>query len=96
MRCPACARDNRTGVRFCEECGAALELVCAACGARLPGNPRVLRPVRRPADRDRRPLRRAPGVHATAPGRANPQGPRGPQRRCRSPQREASSLRSDS
>ncbi|HSF04343.1 MAG TPA: zinc ribbon domain-containing protein, partial [Methylomirabilota bacterium] len=27
-------------MKFCEECGASLELVCPACGARLPGNPK--------------------------------------------------------
>jgi class 3 adenylate cyclase/tetratricopeptide (TPR) repeat protein len=36
MRCPACQTDNRAGVRFCEQCGAGLELACPACGARLP------------------------------------------------------------
>ncbi len=36
MTCPACGGSNRPGVKFCEECGARLELVCPSCGARLP------------------------------------------------------------
>jgi class 3 adenylate cyclase/tetratricopeptide (TPR) repeat protein len=33
MKCPRCHTDNRAGVRFCEECGAGLERVCARCGS---------------------------------------------------------------
>ena len=40
MRCPACQTDNRAGVKFCEECGAPLDLTCAACGARVPATSR--------------------------------------------------------
>ena len=36
MRCPQCRFENREGIRFCEECGAKLELICAACGAAVP------------------------------------------------------------
>src|SRR5438445_11234809 len=36
MRCPACRTENRPGVRFCEECGATLDVVCPACGAGVP------------------------------------------------------------
>ncbi len=36
MRCPKCQSDNRDGVRFCEECGAKLEMVCHACKAEIP------------------------------------------------------------
>src|SRR5436853_1222797 len=36
MRCPACRTENRPGVRFCEECGATLDVVCPACGANVP------------------------------------------------------------
>ncbi len=32
MHCRNCELDNRDGVRFCERCGAGLEVVCAACG----------------------------------------------------------------
>ena len=35
MRCPACQAETRPGVKFCEQCGARLETVCATCGARL-------------------------------------------------------------
>jgi len=36
MRCSACDSENRSGARFCNECGAALAARCAACGQ---GNP---------------------------------------------------------
>ena len=36
MRCPKCESDNREGVKFCEECGAKLELECPACKAKIP------------------------------------------------------------
>ena len=36
MRCGECGLENRSGVRFCEECGARLEPTCAACGAIAP------------------------------------------------------------
>lgn len=36
MRCQACRRENRPGVRFCEECGARLARSCVACGAPAP------------------------------------------------------------
>ena len=36
MHCPRCQHENPAGVRFCGECGAPLESVCAACGAANP------------------------------------------------------------
>jgi class 3 adenylate cyclase/tetratricopeptide (TPR) repeat protein len=36
MKCPECQSDNREGVKFCEECGAKLELECSACKAKIP------------------------------------------------------------
>ena len=36
MHCPRCQHENPAGVRFCGECGARLESVCAACGAANP------------------------------------------------------------
>jgi len=36
MKCPKCESDNREGVKFCEECGAKLELQCPACKAKIP------------------------------------------------------------
>jgi predicted ATPase/class 3 adenylate cyclase len=33
MRCPACGQENRSGRRFCGECGKKLVLRCAACRA---------------------------------------------------------------
>ncbi len=35
MNCPKCQFDNREGVKFCEECGAELEVLCPGCGAKL-------------------------------------------------------------
>ena len=32
MRCPRCQSQNPEGARFCEECGARLELACPNCG----------------------------------------------------------------
>jgi hypothetical protein len=36
MQCPTCRVENREGVKFCEECGAKMELVCPGCGAKIP------------------------------------------------------------
>ncbi len=36
MKCPDCQFDNREGVKFCEECGAELELKCPNCKAKIP------------------------------------------------------------
>ncbi len=36
MKCPKCQLENREGVKFCEECGAKMELVCPGCGAQVP------------------------------------------------------------
>jgi predicted amidophosphoribosyltransferase len=33
MKCPKCQFDNREGIKFCEECGAKMELKCPKCGA---------------------------------------------------------------
>jgi class 3 adenylate cyclase/tetratricopeptide (TPR) repeat protein len=35
MKCAKCGHDNRTGAKFCEECGAHLSVVCINCGAQL-------------------------------------------------------------
>ena len=35
MKCAKCEYDNRTGARFCEQCGAHLASVCTYCGAEL-------------------------------------------------------------
>ncbi len=37
MKCPLCQFENRSGVSFCEECGARLELTCPKCGGKIPG-----------------------------------------------------------
>ena len=36
MKCPECQFDNREGIKFCEECGAKIELKCLKCGAGIP------------------------------------------------------------
>jgi predicted amidophosphoribosyltransferase len=36
MKCPKCQFENREGIKFCEECGAKLELKCPACQAGIP------------------------------------------------------------
>ncbi|HEY98373.1 MAG TPA: zinc-ribbon domain-containing protein, partial [Dehalococcoidia bacterium] len=36
MKCPNCQDENREGVKFCEHCGAVIELVCPSCGAHVP------------------------------------------------------------
>jgi predicted amidophosphoribosyltransferase len=36
MKCPKCLFDNREEVKFCEKCGADIELVCPSCGAKIP------------------------------------------------------------
>lgn len=36
MKCPECRFENREGVKFCEECGANLELKCPNCTAKIP------------------------------------------------------------
>ena len=36
VRCPQCEFDNRSEVRFCEQCGVKLEQTCPACGASVP------------------------------------------------------------
>ena len=35
MPCPSCGAPTRRGAKFCEECGARLDLTCPACGARV-------------------------------------------------------------
>jgi class 3 adenylate cyclase/tetratricopeptide (TPR) repeat protein len=36
MKCSKCGSDNRERVKFCEECGAKLELECPTCKAKIP------------------------------------------------------------
>ena len=36
MKCPKCQSENREGVRFCEDCGARMEIKCPSCGASIP------------------------------------------------------------
>ena len=32
MKCPSCQAENDAGARFCEDCGARLEVACPSCG----------------------------------------------------------------
>ncbi len=36
MKCPKCHSENREGVKFCEECGAKMEIQCPSCGELIP------------------------------------------------------------
>ena len=36
MKCQKCQFENREGIKFCEECGAKMELKCPKCGAEVP------------------------------------------------------------
>jgi predicted ATPase/class 3 adenylate cyclase len=36
MKCPKCQSNNRDGVKFCEDCGAKIELECPACKSKIP------------------------------------------------------------
>jgi tetratricopeptide (TPR) repeat protein len=36
VKCPKCQFENRNGVKFCEQCGAKMELECPNCGAKIP------------------------------------------------------------
>ncbi len=36
MKCSACQSDNRDGVKFCEECGTEIAIVCPRCDSRIP------------------------------------------------------------
>ena len=36
MKCPKCQSENRENVKFCEDCGARMEVKCPACGALIP------------------------------------------------------------
>ncbi|OHE17926.1 MAG: hypothetical protein A2X96_11380 [Syntrophobacterales bacterium GWC2_56_13] len=36
MNCPKCQIENRDGIKFCEQCGAKLELECPNCKAKIP------------------------------------------------------------
>jgi class 3 adenylate cyclase/tetratricopeptide (TPR) repeat protein len=36
VKCQHCKSDNREGVRYCEECGKKLELICPACKNQIP------------------------------------------------------------
>ena len=36
MKCPKYGSDNREAIKFCEECGARLELECPDCKTKIP------------------------------------------------------------
>ncbi|NCF82204.1 MAG: AAA family ATPase [Proteobacteria bacterium] len=38
MECPHCQFDNRERLRYCEACGATLDLSCPSCGASIPSD----------------------------------------------------------
>ena len=50
MKCSQCGHDNRTGAKFCEECGAHLALVCTHCGTQLSPTAKFCSECGHPAD----------------------------------------------
>jgi predicted amidophosphoribosyltransferase len=36
MKCSKCQSKIREGTKFCENCGARLEIICQACSAHIP------------------------------------------------------------
>ena len=38
MRCLTCQFENRAGVKFCEKCGAKMEMECPHCKAKIPSD----------------------------------------------------------
>jgi len=36
MKCPKCQSENRKSVKFCEDCGASMEVQCPSCNALIP------------------------------------------------------------
>lgn len=42
MNCPRCQAQNDEGARFCEDCGARLEVTCTSCGEPVQGRKEVL------------------------------------------------------
>ena len=36
MKCRKCQAENRDGIKFCEECGAPMEMECPNCNATIP------------------------------------------------------------
>ena len=36
MQCPKCQTENRDAIKFCEQCGAKMELECPNCKAKIP------------------------------------------------------------
>ena len=63
MKCPKCRFYNREGVRFCEECGTKLELVCPNCGANIP----LVRRFCGECGQDLRELKEAPAIDYSQP-----------------------------
>jgi len=56
MQCPRCQAENRSGLNFCEDCGARLSVTCSQCGAEITPGKRFCgscgSPIaRQPADR---------------------------------------------
>lgn len=44
MKCPRCQVQNEEGARFCEDCGACLELACPNCGKPVRAGRKFCRP----------------------------------------------------
>jgi class 3 adenylate cyclase/tetratricopeptide (TPR) repeat protein len=48
--CPVCGRTNRSGIRFCEGCGAALSRTCPQCNENVPAEARFCGACGQPLD----------------------------------------------
>jgi class 3 adenylate cyclase len=51
MKCSECGHENRTGAKFCEECGGHLAPTCTNCGAQLSRSAKFCWECGHPADR---------------------------------------------
>jgi class 3 adenylate cyclase/tetratricopeptide (TPR) repeat protein len=50
VECPVCTRANRSGIRFCEGCGAALSRTCPQCNENVPAEARFCGACGQPLD----------------------------------------------
>ncbi len=67
MRCPACAFENASGMKFCGECGAALKLRCAGCGFENAGGMKFCGECGKPLSEASKPGRPTPDPRSYTP-----------------------------
>jgi hypothetical protein len=81
MQCARCEQENPPGARFCNSCGAGLELACSSCGHSNPAGSRFCNHCG--ASLGATPNQAGPRflrgiVHSQAPRREDPHVPGGP------------------